>query len=396
MDGQATEGVLRHFRDLPDPRAKNVIHKLHDIIVLAVCAVICGADGWAQVEIFAHSKLAWFKGFLDLPGGIPSHDTFGRVFAALDPDAFERCFTAWTAAIAGASGGRLVAFDGKAIRRSFEHAWDKSGMTHLVSAFVRENQMVFGQLAVADKSNEITAIPRLLELLDLHGAVVSIDAIGCQRDIAARIIDAGADYLLAVKDNQPTLHAAAQRLMSEAELDRAKSKQSSSDGADGRVRYDFVETVDGDHGRIETRRVLVSDEVSGLGEVGGEWAKLGCVVQVQSIREVSGGSTAASPAAPQVERRLYISSIAGRDAVRMADLVRGHWSVENNLHWQLDVSFGEDERRIRKDHGAENFSRLARLALNLLKRDKSVKAGIKGKRLKAGWDEHYLLRLLTT
>src|SRR5215203_4608801 len=152
MDGQATAGVLRHFRGLPDPRAHNVIHKLHDIVVLAVCAVICGADGWAQVELFAHSKQAWFKTFLDLPAGIPSHDTFGRVFAALDPDAFERCFTAWTKNLAQTSGGRLIAIDGKAIRRSFEHAWDKSGMTHLVSAFARDNQVVFGQLAVADKS----------------------------------------------------------------------------------------------------------------------------------------------------------------------------------------------------------------------------------------------------
>ena len=392
MDGQATAGVLRYFRDLPDPRARNVIHKLHDIIVLAVCAVICGADGWVEVETFAASKLSWFKTFLDLPSGVPSHDTFGRVFAALNPDAFERCFIAWTQGVAQVSGGRLVAFDGKAIRRSFEHAWDKSGMSHLVSAYVRDNQMVFGQLAVADKSNEITAIPQLLEVLDLTAAVVTIDAMGCQREIAAKIIDAGADYLLAVKENQPTLHDAARRMMQEPALHCVKSRRSHCDGSDGQMRYDFVETVNGDHGRIETRRVLVSDDLSALGAVAGDWPQLGCVVMIQSTRQLD--SKAATP--PKVECRLYISSVKGIDAQRMADLVRGHWSVENQLHWQLDVSFREDERRIRSGHAAENYSRLCRLALNLLKRDKSVKIGVHGKRLKAGWDEHYLLRLLTT
>jgi predicted transposase YbfD/YdcC len=390
MDGQATGGVLRHFRDLPDPRARNVIHQLHEIIVLAICAVICGADGWVEVQMFAQSKASWFRTFLELPGGIPSHDTFGRVFAALDPDAFERCFTDWTSALSTASAGRLVAFDGKAIRRSFQHAWDKSGMTHLVSAFVRDNGMVFSQLAVADKSNEITAIPRLLELLDLKEAVVTVDAMGCQREVAAKVLEAEADYVLAVKENQPTLRAAAGRLMEEAALDHAKSGLPRGEGLHGSVRYDFFQTVDGDHGRIETRRVLVSDEVESLApQFADAWPGLGCIVQVESIREVVGKGNE-----PKLERRLYISSIKGRDAARMADLIRGHWSVENNLHWQLDVSFREDERRIRKNHGAQNYSRLNRLALNLLKRDKTVKAGIHAKRMKAGWDEHYLLRLL--
>lgn len=395
MDGQATAGVLRHFQHLPDPRGVNVIHRLHDIVVLAICAVICGADGWVAVQMFAQSKLAWFRTFLDLPGGVPSHDTFGRVFAKLDADALERCFTAWTRGVAETSGGRLIAFDGKAIRRSFEHAWDKSGMAYMVSAYVRDNHLVVAQRSVAGKDNEITAIPKLLELLDVAGAVISIDAIGCQREIAARIIDAGADYVLAVKDNQPTLHAAARRLMAEASLDHAKGgcgklERDHCDGADGRVRYDFCQSVEGDHGRIETRRVLVSDEVEALGPAIAEsWKALACIVQVETVREVLG-----NPVAPQVERRLYISSLRGRDATEMGDLVRGHWSVENNLHWQLDVSFREDERRIRRDHGAENYSRLCRLALNLLKRDTSVKAGIQTKRLKAGWDEHYLLRLL--
>jgi predicted transposase YbfD/YdcC len=388
MDGQATGGVLRFFRQMPDPRAGNVIHKLHDILVIAICAVICGADGWAEVEVFGKSKLSWFKTFLDLPGGIPSHDTFGRVFCRLDPTAFEKCFTAWVAAVAQCSGGRLIAIDGKSIRRSFEHAWDKSGMAHLVSAFVRENTMVFGQLAVEDKSNEIVAIPKLLELLDLKGAVVTIDAMGCQKNIAAQVVEAGGDYVLAAKDNQPSLHEKIQKLMREAVLDLTKSKRTRSDGSDGSVRCDSVKTVEGDHGRIETRTVFVSDEIAALGEVGKEWEGLGSVVLVRSERDLNGvvGS----------EDRFYISSVRGCHAPRLADAVRGHWSVENQLHWQLDVSFGEDDRRIRKGYGAENYSRLCRLALNLLKRDKSVKIGVHGKRLKAGWDEHYLLRLLTT
>jgi predicted transposase YbfD/YdcC len=390
MDGQATAGLLRHFRDLPDPRAVNVIHKFVDILTLAICAVICGANGWVEVQMFAESKASWFKTFLELPGGIPSHDTFGRVFASLDPQAFERCFMSWTTALSTASPGRLIAFDGKAIRRSFEHAWDKSGMVHLVSAFSRDNQMVFGQLAVSDKSNEITAIPQLLDLLDLKQAVVTIDAMGCQREVAQKVVAGGGDYVLALKDNQPSLHTAAGGLMQEAWLDQAKSGKSRGEGANGSVRYDFVQSVEGDHGRIETRRVLVSDDVESLpSEITSNWTGLASIISVESRREVIG-----SGKEPQIERRLYISSIKGRDAARMADLVRGHWSIENQLHWQLDVSFREDGRRIRKDNAAENYSRLCRLSLNLLKRDKTVKAGIHAKRLKAGWDEHYLLRLL--
>jgi predicted transposase YbfD/YdcC len=382
MDVQATGGMLRFFQDLPDPRAGNVTHKLHDIVVLAVCGVIGGAGGWAEVEMFAKSKLEWFKRFLDLPGGVPSHDTFGRVFAALCPDAFERCFTAWVTGIAEVSGGRLIAIDGKSIRRSFEHAWDKSGMTHLVSAFVTENRMVFGQVAVSEKSNKIDAIPRLLALLDIEGATVTLDAIGCQRDVAREVIERGGDYVLAVKRNQPALCAKVKSLLDEAVLD----------GFAG-MRHGHVEQTDGAHGRIETRQTWITDEVNGLGkDLLDQWPGLSSVAVVESVRQDLGDLSGKVT----TERRYYISSRRGTDAQAMHDAVRGHWSVENQLHWQLDVSFGEDQRRVRKGYGAENFSRLCRLALNLLKRDKSVKIGIHGKRLKAGWDEHYLLRLLTT
>jgi predicted transposase YbfD/YdcC len=390
MDGRATGGILRtdggilrFFRDVPDPRAKNVIHKLHDILVIAICGVICGADGWAEVEEFGNSKLAWFGTFLDLPNGIPSHDTFGRVFARLDPDAFERRFTAWAASVAGSPGGRLVAIDGKAIRRSFEHAWDKSGMAHLVSAFVDANRMVFGQVAVDGKSNEIEAIPRLLALLDLEGATVTIDAIGCQREVAREVTDRGGRYVLAVKENQPALHRKVKALLDEAILA----------GFEG-MRHGHFEQTDGGHGRVETRRVWVTDEVNWLGQdLLGQWAGLaaGSIAVVESVRQDLGDLSGKVT----TERRYFISSLPGTSADQMADAVRGHWAVENKLHWQLDVSFREDERRIRKGHGAENYSRLCRLALNLLKRDKTVKIGVHGKRLKAGWDEHYLLRLLT-
>ena len=380
MDGQATAGILRAFEDMPDPRAKNIVHKLHDILVIALCAVICGADGWAEVEVFAKAKLAWFKTFLDLPGGVPSHDTFGRVFARLDPDAFERRFVAWAAALAGTAGGKLVAIDGKSIRRSFEHAWDKSGMAHLVSAFVDANRVVFSQVAVADKSNEIEAIPRLLSLLDLDGATVTLDAIGCQREVARQVVEGGGDYVLAVKQNQPALHDKVKALLDEAILD----------GFEGMAHDALGPEADGGHGRVETRRAWVTPEVHWLGrDLLDAWPGLAAVAAVECRRETLGGG------GTSVERRYFIASLKTPTARRVADAVRGHWAVENKLHWQLDVSFGEDQRRIRKGHGAQNYSRLCRLALNLLKRDTSVKIGIHGKRLKAGWDEHYLLRLLT-
>lgn len=378
MHGRATGGILRAFADMPDPRAHNVTHKLHDMIVIAACAVICGADGWADVELFGQSKLAWFKTFLDLPGGVPSHDTFGRVFARLDPDAFERRFAAWVGALAGSSGGKLIAIDGKAIRRSFEHAWDASGMVHLVSAFASANSVVFAQVATDAKSNEIEAIPRLLALLDVEGATVTVDAMGCQREVAGEVTQRGGRYLLAVKENQPTLHAKVKAILDEAILDRFNG-----------MRHDRCEETCGGHGRIEVRRAWVTDEVKWLGaELLALWPGLRSIAAVECTRTVVGGKCS-------VERRYFITGLPGNDAAGVLAAVRGHWGIENKLHWQLDVSFREDECRVRVGHGAENLSRLRRLALNLLKRDKSVKIGINGKRLKAGWDEHYLLRLLT-
>jgi predicted transposase YbfD/YdcC len=356
-------------------------HVLSDMLTIAICAVICGADGWSAVEEFGRAKHKWFATFLQLPHGVPSHDTFGRVFAALDPRAFEACFGTWAASLAqDGNGGKLVSFDGKSIRRSFEHAWDQSGMAHLVSAFVGANRLVLGQVALvggdgqAVGDNEITALPRLLNLLDLRGATVSIDAIGCQRSVASKVLEKKADYVLCVKENQPTLHAKIKALLDEAILD-------------GGMNLSSFQEVDGDHGRIETRRVWATDQVQHL-RLPEPWPGLASIACVRRVREVIGGESSD-------ERHYYISSITGGDAARLAEAIRGHWGIENKLHWHLDVSFGEDACRVRKGHGAENFSRLRRIALNLLQRETTNKRGVKIKRLRAGWDHDYLLRVLT-
>ena len=377
MEAQATGGLLRFFEDLPDPRGRNKLHKLTDMLVIAICAVICGADGWEDVALFGRAKQKWFRTFLELPWGIPSHDTFGRVFARLNPDAFEACFVAWIASLAECTAGRLIAIDGKAIRRSFEHAWDKSGMAHLVSAFVGSSQMVFGQCKVEDKSNEIVAIPKLLELIDVKGATVTIDAIGCQKQIAGQIVRQGGNYVLAVKNNQAKLHEKVQALLHEA-------RQENLEGWAG----DFHEQTEAGHGRIETRKVWSIRDVRWLGDLAQDWPGLRPLAMVEATRQVGGQ-------AATTESRYYISSLDGQSARAMGASIRGHWGIENRLHWLLDMTFQEDQSRIRKGHGAENYSRLRRIALNLLRREKVIKASIRGKRKLGGWDHDYLLQLIT-
>jgi predicted transposase YbfD/YdcC len=368
--------ILRVLEHMPDPRRHNTRHNLIDILTIALLAVIAGADGWVGVVHYAQCKFAWLKTFLELPQGIPSHDTFGRVFAKLDPEAFEKCFLEWISALVDLSGGKLVAIDGKSLRRSFEHGWDKSGMTHMVSAFVQANSLVFSQVKTDGKGRELEGIEKLLDLLDLTGAVVTIDALGCQKDIAARIIQAKADYVLQVKDNQPTLHAQLQTLFTEARLEQLEGWHA-----------DTYETLDGDHGRIETRKITVLWDVEHLGALAKQWPGLKSVALVERTREVNGKIS--------TEKHYYISSLDGRRTARQfLGYVRGHWAVENNGHWQLDVSFNEDQRRIRKDHGAENFSRLCRIALNLLKNEKTLKAGIAIRRQNCGWDNQYLLKVV--
>lgn len=379
--------LMTHFQDLPDPRSSlGRRHVLSDLLAIAICALICGADGWSGVEEFGQSKAKWFATFLQLPHGIPSHDTFGRVFAALDPQALERCFENWVAALARTCGGKLVSFDGKSLRQSFAHAWDKSGMAHLVSAFVGANRLVLGQLAVpqagADeeqrRGNEITVLPKLLELLDLKGATVTVDAIGCQRALAEKVLEKEADYVLCAKDNQPTLLRRVKASMELAILEGLAQTPGK-----------FFREVEGDHGRIETRRVWVTDAAAWLGkQLLAQWPGLASIACVERVREVIGGKT-------ETERHYYISSVPDCDAATMAGAVRGHWAIENQLHWHLDVSFDEDACRVRKDHGPENLSRLRRIALNLLQQETTRKRGIKIKRLRAGWDHDYLLKVLT-
>lgn len=381
-----SNSVLAHFADLPDPRRpRGRLRLLGDLLTIATCAVVCGADGWVEVEQFARAKEAWLRTFLPLPAGVPARDTFGRVFAAPDPDAFERRSVAWTAAPAGASEGRLIAVDGKTVRRGFRRAWGRAAgrSVHLVSAFARDNAAVFAQVATDAKSNEITAIPKLPDLLDLRGAAVTVDAMGCQREIAAKIVAAGGDYVLAVKENQPAPHAKAKTLLDAA----------APDGFAGMGRGSR-ERADGGHGRVGVRRAWVTDEVNGLGaDLLALWPGLagGSVGMVESVRQDLGGLTGKVTA----ERRYFIASLAGTDAGRFAGAVRGHWSVENGLHWSLGVAFREDDCRVRVGHAAENFSRLRRVALNLLRGEATAKVGIKAKRLKAGWDHGYLLKVLT-
>lgn len=376
MDDPAAACPLRFFSLLPDPRANNIRHRLIDILVMALCAMICGADGWQDMQDFALAKGKWFATFLDLTHGVPSADTFRRVLSRLNPEAFERCFMNWMQAVVDRSQGKLLAIDGKSIRRSFDQGWDKSGMAHMVSAFVACNGQTLGQLKTQGRGGELEGIKQLLGLIDLRGATVSIDAIGCQKTIAKTIVDGGGDYLLAVKENQKTLH---RRIRVEM---------------DDLIRRDFKgtwhdrhEDTDAGHGRIETRKVWVTDDLGWLKQTPA-WPGLKSVVVIESHREVIGQGIS-------VQRRYYISSLEP-DAAALARAIRGHWSIENSLHHVLDVSFGEDDSRIRRGHGAENVSRLRRMALNLLKAaDKHTKRkSIKGRRKIAGWDQQFLLNLI--
>ena len=382
MDTQATAKIPRAFLDMPDPRRSNATHRLIDILTVALLAITCGAEDWVTVALYGRSKFDWLKTFLELPGGIPSHDTFGRLFARLDPDALEACFRKWMSSLVELSGGQLVAIDGKSLRRSFLRGWDKAGMAHMVSAFVQSNSMVFAQEKTDGKGQELSAIDKLLSVLDLKGAVVSIDAIGTQKSIATNILNAGADYLLEVKDNQPTLATKLAVAMDDARLDHFKDLTS-----------DHFEETDAGHGRIEKRSLWVCwDAQELIGDLAGEWPGLKALIAVERTRELLGKN-----GKPKIstERHYYISSLDRRTkAKRLAGYVRGHWSIENNLHWQLDVSFREDERRVRKGHGAENFSRMCRAALNLLKQEKTSQGGIASRRKKCGWDNDYLLKVL--
>ncbi len=365
--------IHEHFVTLQDPRIERTKrHALMDVVVIAILAVIAGADGWDDIEQFADARSRWLKTFLALRGGVPCADTFRRVFAALDAEEFQRCVLGWMCELADGLSGKLVAIDGKTARGSFG---DGRGPLHLVSAWVAENSLALAQISVEDKSNEIVAIPRLLALLDLRGATVTIDAMGCQKAIAAAIVDRGADYVLALKDNHPTLHAEVAEFFADAEKSKlARDTAHSSD-----------ETTDGGHGRVEVRRVWASDEIEWL-DPKGAWKGLRSIVMVERERTARGQTS--------IERAYYLTSCSA-DAAKLGDIVRRHWSIENSLHWTLDVTFDEDSSRIRSKNGVQNFAALRKIALALLKREASkAKLSVAQKRKRAGYLTEYLLVVL--
>lgn len=399
--------LFTHFADLPDPRVdRTKHHKLLDIVGVAICAVICGADGWAAIEEYGQAKDAWLRGFFELPAGIPSDDTFRRVFTALSPTQFQDRFVNWVQAISQQTAGQVVAIDGKTARRSYDRR-DNKGAIHMVSAWASADHLVLGQLKTEAKSNEITAIPDLLQMLALEGCIVTIDAMGCQTAIAAQIVDQGADYVLALKENQSTtyqhvveffdqfldpvpdssspatpppeeahtLDVAQQQAQAQRQAHQERAWNEASTG---------YETVDGEHGRLEVRRYYQVSDLSWLDERS-RWKDLQSIGMVEAERHVEDQVS--------IERRYYLASLTP-DITRFAHAVRGHWGIENSLHWVLDVTFREDECRIRKGAAPENFTLLRHMAINLLNRDASDTRSLAMKRRRAGWDNAYLAHIL--
>jgi predicted transposase YbfD/YdcC len=368
--------ILSYFASLPDPRVERTKrHQLGDILAITLCAVLCGADSWVEVADFGQAKRAWLGSFLELPNGIPSHDTFGRVFAALDPVAFEQCFLAFVRDLVPAVAGERIAIDGKVLRGAHAPA-DPSHPLRLVRAWAAGARLTLGQVAVAPDSNEITAIPKLLGLLDLRGCVVTIDAIGCQTAIAQAIHDQQADYILELKANQPDLRDTVETYFAEAEREQWRG-----------IAHQHCRTVAGGHGRVEVREhwLAADAELVSYLDPDGDWAGLTSVAMVRRQRQtVTGTST---------HTHYYLTSLAPQ-VRRFAASVRGHWGIENRLHWVLDIAFGEDGCRVRSGHAAENLAIVRRLALTVLRQEATATTGIKARRLRAGWDERYLLRVL--
>lgn len=361
-----------HFEELTDPRRREVSYPLINVVVIAICAVICGADDFVAIAKFGNTKRDWFARFLDLTNGIPSHDRFNAIFAAINPAEFEKCLLSWITALHEITDGQVIAIDGKTLRRSFDAKTSKAAI-HMVSAWATANHISLGQVVVDAKSNEITAIPKLLELIDISGALVTIDAMGCQTEIAQKIVDADADYCLAVKGNQPTLHQA---------IESYFEQHLENDFANSPVRR--YETQERGHGRVENRYYFLCPVPDNFPDRD-RWPNLKAIgVAINdTIRDGKQCN----------EIRYYILSkyVAAR---RFAAAVRDHWGIENRLHWQLDVTFQEDQSRVRLGHADANFSILRRTALSMLKNETTANVGIKNKRLMAGWDEGYLEKVV--
>ena len=365
--------IMDHFSELEDPRRGNRRHLLQDILVIAICAAICGADTWTDVELFGKAKEKWFKEFLELPHGIPSHDTFGRVFALLDPEQFQQCFREWIGAVTERMQDQVVALDGKQLRRSHDKAAGKKAI-YMVSAWASGKGLVLGQRKVDDKSNEITAIPPLLDVLAISGCIVTIDAMGCQTAIVEKVIEKEADYVFVVKENQGRLLEAIQDLFDDEEEMRW-------------VDCDYEKKVDKGHGRIEIRECWTTSDPEYLQHITslGDWKGLRSIAMIQAERRTGENKT--------VNRRYFISSLES-NAKQLLHAARTHWGIENKVHWILDITFREDDSRVRKGNGAQNFAVLRHIALNLLRQENTRKISIRAKRRLAGWDNDYLLKVL--
>lgn len=368
--------ITQHFAKMTDPRKGTLrYHKFMDILVIGICAVTCGADDYEAIADFGRAKGEWFQSFLELPNGIPAHDTFWRVFEALNPEQFQHCFLQWMSAVRKLISREVIAVDGKTLRRSYAKEEDKAAI-HMVSAWATKNRLVLGQQKVNAKSNEITAIPELLRALDIENCIVTIDAMGCQTAIANLIIEGKGDYLLSLKGNQSNLHDDVVLLFD----DLVDSQFTAYD-------YDYARTVDKNHGRIEVRHCWTLDYPSLDGSLRGadKWRGLTTLIKVRAERYVGDKHS--------LEDRYFIASYQNT-AAHILQNTREHWHVENSLHWVLDIAFREDESRIRKGNGPQNFAVLRHIALNLLKHNSDSKLGIKNRRLRAGWDNDYLLAVL--
>jgi predicted transposase YbfD/YdcC len=365
--------IETHFVHLQDPRIEGMKrHNLLDIVTITLCAVICGAEHWTQIETFGETHQGWFSEFLELPEGIPSHDTFGRLFAHISPLEFERCFESWFSSIIDTLGPQVIGVDGKVLRHSYDRSSNKAAI-HMVSAWATENRLILGQIKVEEGSNEITAVPPLLRALAIKGCIVTLDALHCQKETAEVIIEQGADYVIALKRNQEKLYNQVIEYFDEILVDDPESDT-----------LDFYLTEERGHGREEVRRYWTTERLDWL-KGKEDWRELRSVGIVE--RECWIGDK------KSYGYRLYISSLPA-DAQQLERAVRGHWQIENSVHWSLDVAFREDDCRIRKGHSAQNMSVLRRMSLNLLRHEKTEKGGIKTKRLRAAWDRNYLIKVL--
>lgn len=377
MAKRPAQSITKHFASVKDPRIGNAKrHLLSDILVIAICAAICGADTWVEVELWANANRKWLRTFLALPNGIPSHDTFGRVFALLDPKQFRRCFLSWIQAVSKLTQGQIVAIDGKKLRRSHDRRCGKKALI-MVSAWATANGLVLGQLKVNAQSNEMKVIPELLQLLDLTGCIVTLDALNCQTKIATQIKAQNANYILAVKENQGKLYADLKDLFAGCQAEHFQQ-----------VPHGYHRTVNKGHGRIEIRECWTLSDPEFLDYLRQRrlWTGLQTVIMLRAERRLKGNRTSAI--------RYYISSLA-QEAKHLLASVRAHWGIENGLHWVLDIAFREDESRMRKWNSPENFAMVRHVAHVLLKQEQSAKVGMKAKRLKAAWDRDYLLKVLS-